>query len=269
MLVLRLREVKPDSGVRSQPPPGTDPPILRSKIGGSPSRLVQAGKRQPRLLGYSWCPLSGSSGLAGGQGSWVPPDWEQDVGLRPEGVLPLPEQRLERWAWRAPTSPARSPQGASPGWGPAHHALGLPDSPTLFSDHPCPDCGDWPAVRRGCLEISGGPGPVSQCQGQRVTRGESALLLPKAGPSSSPASSGARPGSPAHRAQGLSGWGGQRGLRGLPGTPLDPATLEWPRPGAVASVTSSCWPLPVELNSLPFLGPCPDIWFPESEPDPV
>lgn len=59
VLVLRLQEVKPDSGVRSQPSLGTDPPILRSKIGSSPSCLVQAGKRQPWLLGYSWCRLSG------------------------------------------------------------------------------------------------------------------------------------------------------------------------------------------------------------------
>ena len=59
VLVLRLQEVKPDSGVRSQPPPGTDPPVLRSKTGSSPSRLVQAAERQPQLLGYSWCPLSG------------------------------------------------------------------------------------------------------------------------------------------------------------------------------------------------------------------
>ena len=80
VLVLRLREVKPASAVRSQPAPGRAPPILRSTAGGSPSRLVQAGKRQPRLLAYSWCPLSGKQRPGWGQGAWVPPHWEQDVG---------------------------------------------------------------------------------------------------------------------------------------------------------------------------------------------
>ena len=80
VLVLRLREVKPASGVRSQPAPGRAPPILRSTTSGSPSRLVQAGKRQPRLLAYSWCPLSGKQWPGWGQGAWVPPHWEQDVG---------------------------------------------------------------------------------------------------------------------------------------------------------------------------------------------
>lgn len=95
VLVLRLREVKPASGVRSQPAPGTAPPIFRSTTGGSPSRLVQAGKRQPRLLGYSWCPLTGKQWPGWGSRRLGATTLGAGRGLRPEGVRPLPEQRLE------------------------------------------------------------------------------------------------------------------------------------------------------------------------------
>lgn len=65
VLVLRLREVKPASGVRSQPAPGRAPPILRSTTSGSPSRLARQGRGNPGSSLTAGVLCQGSSGLAG------------------------------------------------------------------------------------------------------------------------------------------------------------------------------------------------------------